>query len=118
MEAKKASEHDLRFGHGPLATESTRWPQYFAVASRSAYEVARRYLGRQPEALGYARWLDWTHLQKIADDVPESAELIVGVGGGTALDASKYVALRRRLPLVVVPTIVSTGAIIHSMFAK
>ena len=40
------------------------------------------------------------------------------MGGGVAVDASKYVALKKGLPLVLVPTIVSTGAIIHSFFAK
>ena len=44
--------------------------------------------------------------------------LIVGVGGGIALDASKYVALKKQIPLILVPTIVSSGAIIHGMFAK
>ena len=46
------------------------------------------------------------------------ANLVVGLGGGRALDASKYIALATELPLVLVPTVVSTGAIIHSMFAK
>ena len=62
--------------------------------------------------------LDWTHLQKIADEVPDEVGLIVGIGGGIALDASKYVALKKGMPLVLVPMIVSTGAIIHSIFAK
>ena len=116
--SKKASDHDLRFGHGLLARESADWPPYFAVASRSGYVAAQRRLGRRPEAVGYATWLDWGHLQGLADDVPTNAKLIVGVGGGTALDASKYVALSRDLPLVLVPTAVSSGAIIHSVFAK
>jgi glycerol dehydrogenase-like iron-containing ADH family enzyme len=62
--------------------------------------------------------LDWTHLEEVTNSLPDDAELVVGLGGGTALDASKYVALRKNLPLKLVPTVVSTGAIIHGVFAK
>ncbi len=116
--ARTAAEQDLRYGSGLLHRESGGWPSYFAVTSPSAYRAARPYLDREPAGFGYARLLDWTHLQDIADSVPGGVELIVGVGGGVAVDASKYVALEKGLPLVLAPTIVSTGAIIHSFFAK
>ena len=117
-EARKAAEHDLRYGHGLLERESSEWPPYFAVSSPSAHGAASEYLGREPEAVEFARLLDWGHLQEITDRLPENVRLIVGIGGGVPLDGSKYVALKTGLPLVLVPTIVSTGAIIHSTFAK
>ena len=116
--SKTAAEQDLRHGRGLLARESGGWPRYFAVSSPSAYAAAGPHLSRRPEAVEYASWLDWTHLQEITDRAPDGVELVVGLGGGVALDASKYVALRRGLPLVIVPTIVSRGSIIHSGFAK
>ena len=58
------------------------------------------------------------YLQALSDSLPADAELVVGFGGGRALDASKYVALTKDLPLILVPTVVSTGAIIHSTVAK
>ena len=117
-DSRKASEHDLRFGHQLLTEESKEWPPYFAVVSRTAYSVAEHHLSRRPEDIGYALCLDWGHLQALTNAVPNNVELIVAMGGGTALDASKYVALSRNLPLVLVPTAVSSGAIIHSVFAK
>ena len=116
--SKKPAEHDLRFGHGLLRRESAVWPPYFAVTTPSAYGVAEKYLAREPEAVEQARLLDWSHLESIAESTPETAQIVVGIGGGVALDASKYVALKRDLPLVIVPTIVSTGSIIHSVFAR
>ena len=117
-EARTAAQHDVRYGSGLLARESREWPAYFAVTSPSAYRAARPFLAREPEGYGYARLLDWSHLQEITGTVPDGVELIVGMGGGVAVDASKYIALKKGLPLVLVPTIVSTGAIIHSFFAK
>ena len=68
--------------------------------------------------VAYARWLDWAHLREIDGSLPGDAELVVGIGGGTALDASKYITLTRELPLVLVPTVVSSGAIIHGTCAR
>ena len=37
-------------------------------------------------------------------------DVIVGIGGGKAIDAAKYAAHQRKMPLIVVPTIASTDA--------
>jgi glycerol dehydrogenase-like iron-containing ADH family enzyme len=39
------------------------------------------------------------------------AELVLTVGCGKALDAGKFVAWKRGLPYVMIPTIVSTGSV-------
>ena len=80
--SKTAAEQDLRYGSGLLAQESSAWPSFFAVTSRSAYEAAKPHLSRKPAAVEHASWLDWTHLQEIADNAPAGVELVVGLGGG------------------------------------
>ena len=117
--AKPAEEVDIRYGHGLLKRESSRWPGYVLVSTPSAHRAAGRYLGRDPEAVGYVDLLDWGQLKALAEDLDvESAELVIGLGAGRALDASKYVALANDLPLVLVPSVVSTGAIIHALVAR
>jgi glycerol-1-phosphate dehydrogenase [NAD(P)+] len=46
-------------------------------------------------------------VERTADD---RAEVVVGFGGGTALDTAKYLAWKRGLPLVQIPTITSVDA--------
>ena len=46
-------------------------------------------------------------VEQTADD---GAEAVVGFGGGTALDTAKYLAWKRGLPLVQIPTITSVDA--------
>ena len=46
-------------------------------------------------------------VERTADD---GAEVIVGFGGGTALDTAKFLAWKRGLPLVQIPTITSVDA--------
>ena len=63
------------------------------------------------------RWLDRSHLIEVADSLPDDVDLVVGIGAGRSLDHAKLVATRKGLPLVQVPTVISTGAIIHGFVA-
>lgn len=53
--------------------------------------------------------LDEAFLEKWADALPEG-EAVLGIGGGACLDAAKYLAWRRKLPLWLAPSIVSADA--------
>ena len=116
--AKPADEYDIRYGSGLLAQVSRQCPPYVVVSTPRAYGTAQPYLEQQPAGVAYVDLLDWGQLQALADSLPDAAEGVVGLGGGRALDAAKYVALVKALPLVQVPTVVSTGAIIHGTVAK
>lgn len=110
---KPAREYDIRYGHELVHTDSTAWPRYIVVSTPTAWKTARPFLAQEPAAVGMNEWLDRTHLEAVSDSLPDDAELIVGIGGGRALDHAKFVAHRKGLPIRLVPTIVSSGAIIH-----
>lgn len=116
--AKAAAEYDIRVGRGLFEKESGNWPAYGIVTTPSAYEAAKPYLKREPEGVVFAEWLDSGHQQELSDGLPEGIELVVGLGGGKAIDASKFVALDKEAELILAPTILSSGAIIHSHVAK
>lgn len=46
-------------------------------------------------------------MDTLADNLPESVEVVYGVGGGLVADVAKYVAWRRKLPSVIIPTALS-----------
>ena len=117
-QAKRAAEYQISYGHGLVRKHSAGWPDYVAVTTPSAYLSAERYLAKPPAGVGYVDLLDFGQLQAITDSLPDDVDLVVGIGAGRALDASKYVALKMELPLLIVPTVVSTGAIIHGFLAR
>jgi len=53
--------------------------------------------------------MELAHLDALAA-VDDGAEVVVGLGGGTALDTAKHLAWRRGLPLVQIPSITSVDA--------
>ncbi|MCS6937779.1 MAG: iron-containing alcohol dehydrogenase, partial [Roseiflexus sp.] len=50
------------------------------------------------------------HFEDLARAAPAETEVIYGIGGGLAADAAKYVARRRGLPLMLIPTALSVDA--------
>jgi glycerol-1-phosphate dehydrogenase [NAD(P)+] len=110
---KPARDYDIRYGHNLVHADSAAWPRYIAISTPTAWQTAQPFLARPPVAVGMNQWLDRTHLAEIADSLSSDVDLVVGVGGGRALDHAKFVAHRKGLPILLVPTIVSTGAIIH-----
>ena len=115
---KPAAEYDIRVDHGLLREDSANWPEYAVVTTPSAYAAARDHLERAPEGVVFAEWLDSGHQQELSDGLPDGVELVIGLGGGKALDASKFVALDKDAELILVPTILSSGAIIHGHVAR
>ncbi len=113
-----ADQYDIRVERGLLKRASATWPAYGIVTTPSAYRAARPHLSRQPAGVVYAEWLDSTHQQELSDQLPDNIQLAVGLGGGTAVDASKFCALDHDAELILAPTILSSGAIIHGHVAK
>ena len=48
--------------------------------------------------------LEADYLDGLAADLPQEVEVVYGIGGGMVADAAKYIASRRGLPAVVMPT--------------
>ena len=110
-----ARDYDIRYGHGLALGESATWPRYVAVSTPTAWKTAQPFLAQQPAGVIFNEWLDRDHLEETTASLPDDAELVVGVGAGRALDHAKVVAERKDIPLIQLPTVVSTGAIIHSL---
>ena len=117
VEQRPARDYDIRFGHGLLKADSAKWGRYVVITTPSAWEAAKDELDHPPAGVGFNEWLDREHLIEVSDSLPDDVELVVGLGAGRALDHAKLVAHRKDVPLIQVPTVVSTGAIIHGFVA-
>jgi glycerol-1-phosphate dehydrogenase [NAD(P)+] len=63
-----------------------------------------------PHHLIEANSVELSDLQAVAAAVPAGGEVVVGLGGGSALDTAKFVSESSGLPLVQIPSIISVDA--------
>lgn len=70
----------------------------------------------EPLRVVFLRSLEQDELAKLARELPETG-VVVGLGGGQAMDTAKYVAWKRQRPLVLAPTIVSVDAAVTNTIA-
>ena len=86
------------------------------LASHSAEKIlkAKKAAGLNMgglEILGFGGECSEKELAKVADAIKrQRAEVVVGMGGGKAIDTAKIAADRAGLPVIIVPTIASTDA--------
>ena len=113
----RAQEPLLRFGAGilpgALRDESRRFALLTQPAPARSIEAAAR---RRATVERMVSSLAEEDLRTLEQGLPD-AELVVGVGGGLVMDAAKFVAWRRGLPLLLAPSVVSVDACVTNTIA-
>jgi glycerol dehydrogenase-like iron-containing ADH family enzyme len=96
-------------GAGVLARESTAWSEFAVLTTASPWAVARPMLARPASRLLLVESLERDHLDALARSAA-GVSLVVGLGGGMALDGAKHVAWRTGARLVQVPSSAANNA--------
>ncbi|MEP6660198.1 MAG: iron-containing alcohol dehydrogenase [Acidimicrobiales bacterium] len=104
------------YGRGLLAALVADVDRYVVVTQPEPWAVMQPTLDHPPAAVIQAGDLRPAHLDDLASNLPD-VDLIVGVGGGSAMDTAKWVHWRRQLPLVQVPSLPSVNACFTRMTA-
>lgn len=120
---QRAMRPPVRFGRRILAEtlhlmqELHGAESYIILTQPEAWESAReQFRGAESNRVIYLRSMEYAQLTAMELALP-SAAIVMGIGGGQAMDAAKYVAWQRKLPLILAPTIVSVDAAVTNTIA-
>lgn len=84
----------------------------FAVCTMEIpWKLTHGKLGGNPEAVIMVESMEESWLDRMVSELP-SCDAVVGVGGGQAIDAAKYVSWKKGIRLVSIPTILSVDAFV------
>ena len=112
----RAMQPRLAFGRGLLAGASVDWGDALVLTMPEPWEVARPMIPWPPRHVHHVASMDRQVVERAEADLPQ-AGTVVGLGGGMALDMAKYVAWRRGLEPVLVPSIASVDACVTNTVA-
>ena len=103
---KKAGEWLIKYGKNLfIVGGKTAWSKVSVVLEPSLKEYEIAY-----EVAIFAGESSYEEVDRLQKIVPHGVDLIVGVGGGKAIDAAKAVAAKLGIPYVAIPTVAGTCA--------
>ncbi|MDF2506127.1 iron-containing alcohol dehydrogenase family protein [Clostridium sp.] len=65
-------------------------------------------------SIGEVKDIDFEGIGMRAFEIPNDVDMLIGVGGGKAIDAAKYMAFLRKLPFISIPTSTSNDGFASS----
>lgn len=69
----------------------------------------------QAAHVGTVTDIDFQHIATKAFEIPNEVDVLIGVGGGKAIDAAKYMGFLRKLPFISIPTSTSNDGFSSSV---
>lgn len=92
-------------------------PDYLILTQKEAWSAAQeQFPAVESSRVVYLTSMEYSRLRVMEQELPP-AGIVMGIGGGQAMDAAKYVAQQRCIPLVLAPTIVSVDAAVTNTIA-
>lgn len=97
------------YGDGIVGDELSKLDKYIVITDRIAWDIYKDYFKPEPTEVIFPDTLEKSELERMEPKLPNHAA-IVGLGGGSVLDAAKYFAFLKKKHPVLVPTITSSNA--------
>ena len=100
---------ELRTGAGCSRNLGPELGRFCVMTMDLPWKVTRDSLGGSPSAVVFVETMEESWLDSVCESLPV-CDTVVGVGGGMAIDAAKYVSWKKGIRLVSIPTILSVDA--------
>jgi len=80
-----------------------------AITMEVPWNVLNKHIQWSPSQILWAQKMNLETIEKIEKELPDF-DWVIGLGGGVSCDLAKYIAWKKKIPLILVPTIVSVDA--------
>lgn len=104
---------EMRFGRGIVDGVARGMGRVVVSTMEVPWNLVKDRLGATPTHLIMVRDMERAYVERMEQETP-AVDTVMTIGGGQAMDMGKYIADRRGLRLINVPTIVSTNAYVTS----
>ena len=110
---RQTNVKDIRFGRGIVDGVAKGLGRFAVSTMEVPWGLVKDRLGATPGHVIMVRDMAHDYVERMERETPQ-VDTMVTVGGGQAMDMGKYIADRRGIRLINIPTIVSTNAYVTS----
>ena len=102
---------DLKIGRDTLNGMGNNIGKFVVTTMEIPWMFSKEKLGGNPEKVIMIETMEETWLDDMVAKLPD-CETVVGIGGGQAIDAAKYISWKKGIRLITVPSILSVDAFV------
>lgn len=102
---------DIRYGHKAVEGLGREFSSFVAVSMEVPWEIVGPKLGKEPAELVMVQDMTQASVDRIFRETG-THEAVIAIGGGQAIDMGKYLAWKKGIKMISVPTIISTNAFV------
>jgi len=102
---------DLRVGRDSLSGLGNEIGRFVVTTMEIPWQLSKDKLGGNPEKVIMIESMEESWLDEMVATVPD-CNAVVGIGGGQAIDAAKYISWKKGIRLITVPSIISVDAFV------
>lgn len=102
---------DLRAGRDALNGLGAEIGRFVVTTMEVPWRLSKDKLGGNPEKIIMVETMEEKWLDQVVEGIPD-CDAVVGIGGGQAIDAAKYISWKKGIRLISVPSILSVDAFV------
>ena len=100
-----------RLGRGVVWNVADGLGDFVVATMEIPWQITRDRIGGQPCAVHIVDSMEFEDVESQIATLPE-CETVIAIGGGRAIDFGKYMAFKRGIRLVSIPTVLSVDAFV------
>jgi len=101
----------FRMGRGCITGIGKEFGKFVVTTMEIPWQVSRDRLGKSAEKVIMIESVEEAWLNEQVKTLP-SCDAVLGIGGGQAVDAAKYISWKKGIRLITIPTILSVDAFV------
>lgn len=94
-----------------LIPEVTKRGKYAVATMEIPWNLVKEDVVTVPQKVVFVASMDSETVESLEKEIPP-VEFVIGLGGGSSHDMAKYIALKRQIPLIQIPTIIASDALV------